>query len=336
MTHEDLGMSLKAASEFLKALIKDEHNKSNCSEEVEALLRMGVEQIKDGRSHDAILSFEEAEKLDPKNISPRLHLLKLYKFLGLNQMALVVGGGALTLAVESKPRGQIFNFLGEICTDDFQSRKYLSDLTQALYWYDRAVDADSQHVLPLWNRAKAYVLYQKYVEDTESKKVAAQRAKSSVESVLRMGNDAKGNSIENWPKLVDDAEKGNWWPDEAWWTERYKEMKNIAERNEFLEGQLRSLEGEEKKSMLGISIGQNRILRKALITVSIILMLLGLPALPSIVGGTETSFPGPDVRVELDLEDLEKAVEDDWEYLASVVDDRAHLASVEDDWEVLA
>ena len=227
MTGVVLNLSTRAATHLWDAIVDKEHNLSNCSEETKEILNRGIEQIKDERYEDAISSFEEAAKLDPTNISPKLRLMKVYKAQDADLTALVVGGGALNLATEPRSRAQIFNFLGEISTDIFQLSKFSPHITQAISFYDESIDENQEDVLPKWNRAKAYVLYQEHETDTEIKKIASHRAKISIDAVIRMGKERKGNSMKCWPKLIDDAENEGWWPNDDWWSDKYKEMRTI-------------------------------------------------------------------------------------------------------------
>jgi tetratricopeptide (TPR) repeat protein len=325
-----------AASFLLQAIVDKEHDLSNSSEEVRDLLLLGVQQIKDDRYEDAIHSFEKAARLDPKNISPRLRLMKIYRATDKDLIAMVVGGGALVLATEPKARAQVNNFLGEISLDIFKMTNQEAHIGQALYFYNQAVDAYDDDVVPLWNRAQAYVLLSKLVRDPSKKQKTERRAKENLERVLRIAYENKGNAAVHWSGLLHDAETGGWFPSEAWWQEKHGEIVALREKFDLME--------PEPKASMERSTVRN-LTKAALIAASMALAILGWWALPTDAKGNElrqgtgieytVGQPSSWHTYTIDYGSVIPGYGTDSRIRAGVEHDWTDLAAVEHKWEEL-
>ena len=321
-------LAKKAAAHLFAAIIDDQHDLNNCSDEVKELLKRGGEQIQDERYEDAVRSFEEASKLDPQNVSAKIRLLKVYKHQGKDLTALVIGGGALNLAVEPKAQSQVFCFLGDICVNIFESTKSLVHIEEAISFYNNAMDANAGNIHPLWNRAQAYMLYQKFATDAEIGEDAGRRAKSSIDAVIRMGDSDLGNSRQYWRDLVADAETGGWWPNGEYWDEKLGKMRSVLRKFQITEVDNGGNVGDDGYSFKNRKIQK---LKAGLIAASMILSLLGWAAFPSEVKGMEspssivleetthtyTVFPESQAGTEYDWNDL-VGVEPHWDDLAAI------------------
>ena len=329
-------LATDAGFRLLRAITDAESNLSTCSDEVKKLLQRGVEQIKEDRYENAIRSFDKAASLDPTNISPRLRMMKVYRAQDEDLTALVLGGGALNLATEPKSRSQIYNFLGEISVDIFKLSKHTNHIIQAINFYDESIDEFHQDILPRWNRVKAYVLYRGSAETDETKAEATKRAKSGIETVLRMGQDHVGNCGKYWMKLLNDVEKGHWWPDNDWWSEKYSRMKQIAERMDVVEDP--TMEISESVGALD-NPRVRKMLQYGLIAAGIVMAILGLLGFPT---GAEAGIPFDgmadfiaqgDVRSYTLLPESALGVEHDWGDLTAIEPSWGDLQSIEHDWD---
>lgn len=327
-----------AADGLFEAIVDKQHDLNSCDEAVTELLKIGVRQARDRRYDDAIASFIEASKLDPKNVSAKLRLMKVYRYKGKDLTALVLGGAALNLATEPKARSQIYCYIADICKDIFRDTESALHIEEAIEFYNQAIDAFPDNILPLWNRTEAYLLRQSCESDPDIALDAGARAKQSVDAVLRMGYESKGNAKLYWRELIQDAEKSKdhpWWPSDESWQLKLNEMKEIANRIDFSDVNDESI---ASKKVSGIT--RNRSLIKGLIAASIMLALIGAQALTSSAKGGQfklsvppsvmtqsgegnedyrilTIFPEAEIGKELVTNRLE-SIEPRWDDLAAV------------------
>lgn len=270
----------KAAGYLTEAIVDEESNISNCNEEIKSLLRTGAQQIQDQRYEDAITSFERAAKLDPNNISPRLRLIKVYKAMDHDLVALVVGGGALVLATEPKTRAQIFNFMGEIGVDIYKMSKHTPHIMQALGFYDQAVDANPDDIVPQWNRVAAYCIHEQNEKDTAAKKKVRKRAEQKMNSVIGMGRLHVGNSATYWPAIISDAETGDWYPRRKFWKEKLDEVRDIG-KNISVALSEDSQDRTQENVVMFSSESRKKTIKAGLLAASIVLAILGWSAFPT-------------------------------------------------------
>ena len=279
------------ADGLFKAIVDKQHDLNSCDEAVTKLLKTGVRQAKDRRYDDAIASFTEASKLDPKNVSAKLRLMKVYRYKGKDLTALVLGGAALNLATEPKARSQIYCYIADICKDIFRDTESALHIEEAIEFYNQAIDASPDNILPLWNRTEAYLLRRLCESDPDIILDAETRAQQSVDAVLRMGYESKGNAKIYWGELIQDAEKSEdhpWWPNDETWQLKLKKLKEIAGRIDFSDMNDDSIASERVPGLT-----KNRSLIKGLIAASIMLALIGVQALTSSAEGGQFKLSVP-------------------------------------------
>jgi tetratricopeptide (TPR) repeat protein len=217
-----------AATSLLKAMSKQEHEISKCSQKVRNLMDEGVNLARSGELDRATEKFYKAADIDPKFVGARIQLIKAYQAHDRDLEALVMGGFALSVASDAKSRCRIFNFMGQISQELFKNTQSQSHALQAISFFERARSSDTQDILPIWNLVDIHVLshINKFISTDNSQHI--DKAKQNFRALLDMARNSQGNTVQYLPAIISEAKAKLLNLNDDWWSSQLLELENCT------------------------------------------------------------------------------------------------------------
>lgn len=348
-----LSQIFKHSETVLNLLKQEKENElKECTPEVKALVKSGVELARKGEFDEALVKFATAASKDPTRVGVRFNLIKLYKAQGKDLKALVMGGYALALTDDELTRSKVNNVIGVTCRELAMITKEPRHFDQALSFY-RAAQSDNKHdPVPVWNQVESCLLACQKVEGLQEE--YSTKAASALEELLALlrTEDVERTYV---PGIIADSIK---WqskePREV--TGRFSEIHkmyqdktpdiNVVSKTNIALGST-----EEPTSVLA-KIRSNW--GKALLVATLISALLGVgfqmgstvSTTPDPPGKTAPEKVGPTLNNDSDAKSEERLapyskilfkppVEGSDELLAAVEHDYELLTAIEHDWDTV-